>query len=239
MDEAAERVGREEAQSPQDDEENDKPEPGRTSGSATPRCRPRRRELTSAPPAGGAPQISDDHPLELVYPRDRARLWVRGDLVSTAHRALLEPPEPPGCPRDATVRSSSPPWPRWRRPCSPPPSRPPPGRRPRPVRSRTTAPIRRLAEFSHTARVRTTVSIPDPVFADAERLAKRLKKSRSRLYADAIAEYVLRHAQDEVTRALDEACEGLSGSEDRFAVAAGRRILRRSKWSAPGARSGE
>ena len=72
--------------------------------------------------------------------------------------------------------------------------------------------------------------LPDPVFADAERLAKRLNKSRSRLYSEALAEYVLRHDPDEVTEALNKACEGLSGSVDEFAGAAGRRILRRSKW---------
>jgi len=78
--------------------------------------------------------------------------------------------------------------------------------------------------------MKTAVSIPDQVFADAERLAKRLKRSRSRLYAEALAEYVARHAPDEVTDALNQACDAASGSEDRFATAAGRRVLRKSKW---------
>lgn len=38
--------------------------------------------------------------------------------------------------------------------------------------------------------MKVAISLPDPVFRAAERLAKRLKKSRSELYADAIAEYV-------------------------------------------------
>ena len=78
--------------------------------------------------------------------------------------------------------------------------------------------------------MKTAVSIPDPVFADAERLAKRLKKSRSRLYSEALAEYVRRHAPDEVTEALNQTCEGLSDSVDGFAVATGRGVLRKSEW---------
>lgn len=84
--------------------------------------------------------------------------------------------------------------------------------------------------MGYTPGMKTAVSIPDQVFADAERLARRLKKSRSRLYSEALAEYVLRHAPDEVTDALNAACEGLTGSGDGFASAAGRRILRRSTW---------
>lgn len=78
--------------------------------------------------------------------------------------------------------------------------------------------------------MKTAVSIPDPVFADAERLAKRLRKSRSRLYSEALAEYVLRHSPEEVTDALNQTCDSLSEAVDGFAVAAGRRTLRRSKW---------
>ncbi|MEI7781203.1 MAG: hypothetical protein WCJ18_04660 [Planctomycetota bacterium] len=39
-------------------------------------------------------------------------------------------------------------------------------------------------------------SIPDDVVEDAERLASRLKTSRSKLYACAIAEFVARHDDD-------------------------------------------
>jgi metal-responsive CopG/Arc/MetJ family transcriptional regulator len=43
--------------------------------------------------------------------------------------------------------------------------------------------------------MKVAVSIPDPLFKSAERLAKRLKKPRSRLYAEALAHYVA--AQDD------------------------------------------
>ena len=42
--------------------------------------------------------------------------------------------------------------------------------------------------------MKTAISIPDDVFEVAERLARRTKKSRSRLFSDAIGEYVARHA---------------------------------------------
>ena len=42
----------------------------------------------------------------------------------------------------------------------------------------------------YTAPMKTAISIPDAVFEDAERLAKRRGWSRSELYANAVAEYV-------------------------------------------------
>jgi predicted CopG family antitoxin len=47
--------------------------------------------------------------------------------------------------------------------------------------------------------MKTAISIPDDVFAGAERLAKRTKKSRSQLFSDAVREYLARHTAEEVT----------------------------------------
>jgi len=78
--------------------------------------------------------------------------------------------------------------------------------------------------------MKTAVSIPDEVFAEAERLARTLKKSRSQLYSHAIREYVARHSADRITEALDRVLvDGGSGETD-FAKAAARRTLRRSSW---------
>ena len=38
--------------------------------------------------------------------------------------------------------------------------------------------------------MKTAISIPDPIFEEAERLAKERGVSRSELYAEAVAEYV-------------------------------------------------
>jgi predicted transcriptional regulator len=69
--------------------------------------------------------------------------------------------------------------------------------------------------------MKTAVSIPDDVFADAERLAKKMKKSRSRLYADALKEYAARHRTDDVTESWNQALaeRGQSDDEDAAFVA--------------------
>lgn len=51
--------------------------------------------------------------------------------------------------------------------------------------------------------MKTAVSVPDEVFEKAEALAARLGTSRSELYATALAEYVARHDESEVTDRLD------------------------------------
>ena len=52
--------------------------------------------------------------------------------------------------------------------------------------------------------MKTAISIPNPVFQAAERLAKRLGVSRSRLYTKAITAYLERHREEETTAALNE-----------------------------------
>ena len=78
--------------------------------------------------------------------------------------------------------------------------------------------------------MKTAVSIPDDVFADAERLARRLRKSRSQLYSHALREYVSHHAGDDVTEALDKVYSDAAAGRDGFAKAAGRRRLQRVDW---------
>jgi metal-responsive CopG/Arc/MetJ family transcriptional regulator len=77
--------------------------------------------------------------------------------------------------------------------------------------------------------MKTAISIPDDLFDDAERLARAQKKSRSRLYGDAVREYVARHSADQITEALDQVCVA-TPSESDFATTAARRVLVRSDW---------
>lgn len=51
--------------------------------------------------------------------------------------------------------------------------------------------------------MKVTVSIPDSVFKAAERLATRLGKSRSELYAEAVSKYLSAHETDTVTDKLN------------------------------------
>lgn len=60
--------------------------------------------------------------------------------------------------------------------------------------------------------MKVIISLPDPVFRSAEILAKRLKKSRSELYAEAIAEYVGARGAKAVTAKLN-AIYGVESSE--------------------------
>lgn len=78
--------------------------------------------------------------------------------------------------------------------------------------------------------MKTAVSLPDALFEAAERQAERTKTSRSQLYAEAIAEYLARHAPDEVTAAMNCVVDQLDEPVDPFVAAASQRALRRSEW---------
>jgi metal-responsive CopG/Arc/MetJ family transcriptional regulator len=81
--------------------------------------------------------------------------------------------------------------------------------------------------------MKTAISIPDEVFAEAERLAKRQKKSRSKLYADAIAEYVARHDDDRIIESINAVVNDPEAADpelDAFVAAWARRTLERTEW---------
>jgi predicted transcriptional regulator len=64
-------------------------------------------------------------------------------------------------------------------------------------------------------RMKTAISIPDNLFEAAERLAKRLGWSRSRLYARAVAAFVEKHRNEGVRERLDR-IYGEDGEESRL-----------------------
>ena len=78
--------------------------------------------------------------------------------------------------------------------------------------------------------MKTAISIPKDVFEKAERLAIKARKSRSKLYCEALREYVARHSPDDVTEALDRAIEQNGQPEDRFVTLASARTLTRAEW---------
>ena len=77
--------------------------------------------------------------------------------------------------------------------------------------------------------MKTAISIPDELFARAERLARRARRSRSEVYAAALDEYVARHAPDEVTDTMNRVCDDV-GDDDGFLTAAARHTLHRAEW---------
>lgn len=78
--------------------------------------------------------------------------------------------------------------------------------------------------------MKTAVSIPDDVFEKVERFARRAKRSRSEVFSAALNEYMMRHAPDEVTDAIDRALAEIDDPSDEFVAEAGRRILEKSEW---------
>lgn len=79
--------------------------------------------------------------------------------------------------------------------------------------------------------MKVAVSIPDEIFKGAERLVTRNKTSRSRLYSDALREYIARHSPDRVTEAMNQVCDQLDDDTvDPFVAAAARRTLSASGW---------
>jgi Arc/MetJ-type ribon-helix-helix transcriptional regulator len=82
----------------------------------------------------------------------------------------------------------------------------------------------------YTSGMKTAVSIPDDLFRQADELARRLGKSRSEVYREALADYVSRREAGAVTRALDEIADELAGDGAEFAAEAARRTLEHSEW---------
>lgn len=78
-----------------------------------------------------------------------------------------------------------------------------------------------------TTGMNVAVSIPDPVFAEAEALAARLGTSRSDLYARALNAFVGAHSPDRVTAARDAVVDAIGTEPDAFARTAADRALKR------------
>ena len=78
--------------------------------------------------------------------------------------------------------------------------------------------------------MKTAVSIPNELFEVAERLARRTRKSRSRLFSDALREYVARRSPDKVTESMDHALSVVGEETDPFITLASRRRLEQAEW---------
>ncbi|MFO1429019.1 MAG: hypothetical protein U1F76_02585 [Candidatus Competibacteraceae bacterium] len=79
--------------------------------------------------------------------------------------------------------------------------------------------------------MKTAISLPDDIFLAAERQAKRVRKSRSQLYVEALTEYLARHAPDEVTEAMNRVVEQLGETQlDPFLTVSARRVFERTEW---------
>ena len=82
----------------------------------------------------------------------------------------------------------------------------------------------------YTLGMKTAISIPDQVYSEAERLSRRLKKSRSQVYTEAVTEYIARHDPDAVTEAMNRVCEVVDTRPDPALANAARRTLEAVEW---------
>lgn len=78
--------------------------------------------------------------------------------------------------------------------------------------------------------MKVAVSIPDPVFAQAEALAKRLKLSRSKLYARALDAYVAGQSTDELTAFANVMADDIDDEMALFRQAGARNALKHTEW---------
>lgn len=78
--------------------------------------------------------------------------------------------------------------------------------------------------------MKTAISLPDPLFEAADRLAERLGVSRSELYANAIESYLRSHQGEEITAALNRVYAEEDSSLDKGWAALQARSLPRDAW---------
>ena len=79
----------------------------------------------------------------------------------------------------------------------------------------------------YTARMKTAISIPDELFRAVEACSRRLKLSRSRLFATAAREYLARHGA--ATSATDAWNEAIAAAGQPGDDPAARAVRRRSE----------
>lgn len=78
--------------------------------------------------------------------------------------------------------------------------------------------------------MKTAISIPDKEFESAEKLARRLGKSRSQLYTQALRSYLEMHDDELVQAALDKVYKETPSSIDPQLRSMQANSIDRSRW---------
>ncbi len=94
----------------------------------------------------------------------------------------------------------------------------------------TVSEIDRRYNSGYTLGMKTAISIPDPIFAAAEKMAKELAISRSELYAKAVADFVAAHSADSITAQINAVMETESNELDPVLKKMQQKALRHSPW---------
>lgn len=82
----------------------------------------------------------------------------------------------------------------------------------------------------YTVRMKTAVSIPDPVFKAADKLAHRLGMSRSSLYAQALHRFLQLHDENAITAKLNQVLDSESTGLDPHFQSLQSRSIPRESW---------
>lgn len=77
--------------------------------------------------------------------------------------------------------------------------------------------------------MKVAVSIPDPIFREAEKVSRRLRVPRSQLYSRAVEAFVREHSGPELTAALNAALAKVGSKTDPGWENPGLEVLRREK----------
>ncbi len=77
--------------------------------------------------------------------------------------------------------------------------------------------------------MKVAISVPDRVHQAADRVARRLRVPRSRIYVKAMEAFLATVSEDEITRRLDEVYADTPRPADPFLAASARATLRRSR----------
>ena len=78
--------------------------------------------------------------------------------------------------------------------------------------------------------MKTSISLPDDLFAIAERLAEQRGVSRSELYATALRAYIEEHAGDDLRERIDAFCARVDTAPPEDLSRASRAALRGTNW---------
>lgn len=78
--------------------------------------------------------------------------------------------------------------------------------------------------------MKTAISIPDPIFEAAEKLAAELAISRSELYSKAVAEFVSACSGEAITKKINEVLATESAELDPVLAKMQREALQHSPW---------
>lgn len=78
--------------------------------------------------------------------------------------------------------------------------------------------------------MKTAISVPNDVFELSEKLAKKLKVSRSKIFAMGVKKLGEEYDEDDITARINKVCEEVDTSLDPYWKELQSRILPKDEW---------